>query len=384
MSPRIELFGADTINYLHWPANEEAQYAKKYLIPLIKDGPLSNIDNADVQMVALTLDALVIPLVISEERPDNSDVCSPYSHYVKYTLEEMAKRHGRVPLWLLKPLLLSMAVAVRAGHLDKVVYVNNWLFTTNPCLELSCSQIGEITTYLKQRYPDYAIIFRSVNRYTHKHFSDALRENKYKMVASRKVYILDPCSRAYAKNTNISRDCKLLENTPYDIIESDEFTDSDITRITKLYRDLYLRKHSLLNPQFNERFFSLTLKENIFTFKALKKNGQIDSFVAYYSKGGVMTGAVLGYDIDLPIELGLYRQAFAMLITAASEKGQLLNMSAGAGSFKVYRGASPCIEFDAIQDHHLPYHRRLAWYCLMAGGIFQRLNVANVAKWRWR
>lgn len=381
MSPRIDIFGADTIHYLHWPANEQAQYAKKYLIPLIKDGPLSYIDNANVQMVALTLDALVIPLIISDEKPGNSDVCSAYSHYVKYTLEEIAKRNGRVSQWLLKALLLPAAVVLRASHIDKVVYANNWLLTTNPCPELSSTQIEQITTYLKKRYPDYAIFFRSVNKYTHKRFFDALRENGYKMVASRKVYILDPSSRAYAKNSNVSRDCKLLQNTPYDIIESDEFTDSDITRITKLYRDLYLRKHSLLNPQFNEKFFSLTLKENIFTFKALKKKGRIDSFVAYCSKGGVMTGAVLGYDIDLPIELGLYRQAFAMLITAASEKGQLLNMSAGAGSFKVYRGASPYVEFDAIYDRHLPYHRRLAGHCLLAGGIFQRLNINNLAKW---
>jgi|SRR5581483_6954738 hypothetical protein len=380
MIPRIEIFAADTIDCLHWPANEQAQYAKRYLIPLIKEGPLSYIDNADVQMKALTLDALVIPLVISEERPNNSDVCSPYSHYVKYTLEEMAKWKSRISQCFLKTLLSSVAVVLRATHLDKVVYVNNWLFTTNPCPELSSIQIGKITSYLKRRYPDYAIVFRSINRYTNKHFFDILRENKYKMVASRRVYIIDPSNKSYLKNENVRRDRNLLKSSTYEIVESSEFNEGDIARITQLYRDLYLKKHSFLNPQFNERFFSLTHKENIFIFKALKKNARIDAFVSYYSNGGVMTGALVGYDIDLPLELGLYRQTFAILMTEAMNRGQLLNLSGGAGLFKIFRGALSCIEYDAVYDYHLPYHRRLAWYCVLAGGIFQHLNVT---KWRW-
>ena len=95
-----------------------------------------------------------------------------------------------------------------------------------------------------------------------------------------------------------------------------------------------------------------------------------------------MTGSLLGYDIDLPPKLGLYRQAFAVLMSEASNRGQLLNLSAGAGLFKVFRGAQPCIEYDAIYDYHLPYYRRLAWYCLLAGGIFQRFNLSSAARQR--
>ena len=103
-----------------------------------------------------------------------------------------------------------------------------------------------------------------------------------------------------------------------------------------------------MNPQFNERFFALTLKARILDFIALKKEGRVDSFVAYYSQGGVLTGAAVGYDLELPIRLGLYRLAIGMLIAEARDRGQLLNLSAGVGSFKVFRGASPCVEFDAV------------------------------------
>jgi hypothetical protein len=381
MPPRIAVVGADTIMSVHWPANEQAQRAARYLIPLIRDGPTAYIDNADVRVMALTLDTLVLPLVVSEEKPGNADVCSPYAHYVRYTLEELAKRQSRAAHRFYRPVLLSAACALRASHLDKVVYVNNWLLATNPSPDLSAGQIGEITQYLSRRYPDHGIVFRSVNRLTHPRFADALREGSYRMVASRKVYLLDPSSKAHSNRDNVRRDTRLLSRSAYDAVGPDDFTDADIARVTKLYRSLYLKKHSRLNPQFNERFFSLTLKANILTFRALKKNGQINSFVAYYSQGGVLTGAALGYDLEAPIRLGLYRLAMGMLIAEARDRGQLLNLSSGAGSFKVLRGASPCVEFDAVYDRHLPYRRRLAWRCLEAGGILQHPNVARWLGW---
>src|SRR5438445_12980139 len=108
-APSVAIFGVDTIDRLCWPADLEAQYAKKYLIPFIKNGPLSYVDNADVRMLALSVDDLVLPLVISEETPGNSDMCSLYSHYVTYTLEEMAKRNDGLS-HLLKPLISAVAV----------------------------------------------------------------------------------------------------------------------------------------------------------------------------------------------------------------------------------------------------------------------------------
>ncbi len=381
MLTRISVVGADTIGSVHWPANEQAQRAARYLTPLIREGATAYVENADVQVMALTLDSLVLPLVVSEEKPGNADVCSPYAHYVRYTLEEMAKRQSRAAHRVYRPILLAVGRALRASHLDNVVYVNNWLLSTNPYPDLSARQLGAVTQFLSRRYPDHAIIFRSVNGLIHPRFSDALREGHYRMVASRTVYLLDPSSTAYSNRDNARRDNRLLTRSAYHPVGSDEFSDADVARATDLYRGLYLQKHSRLNPQFNERFFSLTLKANILSFRALKKNGQIDSFVAYYSQGGVLTGAAVGYDLGLPIKLGLYRQAIGMLIAEARDRGQLLNLSAGAGSFKLLRGASPCVEFDAVYDRHLPYHRRLAWRCLAAGGILQHPGVARWLRW---
>lgn len=378
MNTRVEIFDANTIDDLQWPENESAQRAKKYLIPFVKHGPRFYIDNADVRMVVLTLDATVIPLVISEEKSINSDVCSPYSHFVNYTLDEINKGkwgHGRS---LLKALVLGSAFVFRATYLDRSVYVNNWLLSTNPCPELSAGQIGEITSHLTKRFADHAIIFPSVNPRTHENFFDALRERQYKMVPARTVYLFDASQESSRMHENLKRDRKLLRDSPYAVIGACELTNDDIRRMTKLYRDLYLKKHTPLNLQFNENFISLIIKENIFTVRALKKNGRIDAFVSFYVNGEVMTGSLIGYDMDLPSHLGLYRQAFAILMTEASNHGKLLNMSGGAGLFKILRGGVPQVEYQAVYDRDLPYYRRLGWDCVRAGGIFQHAKV-----WKW-
>jgi hypothetical protein len=58
--------------------------------------------------------------------------------------------------------------------------------------------------------------------------------------------------------------------------------------------------------------------------------------------------------IGMRKELGLYRQAFALFINEAVQRRQIMNLSAGAGSFKMLRGVAPYIQYDAVSD-------RLMW-----------------------
>ena len=69
-----------------------------------------------------------------------------------------------------------------------------------------------------------------------------------------------------------------------------------------------------------------------------------------------------------PARLGLYRMALMDQVLLAERSGQLVNLSGGAGAFKLQRGAEPVREYDAIFDGHLPRHRRLPWRILSLEG----------------
>lgn len=367
----VKIIAASELAELPPPQHESARRARRYLEPLIQQGASAFVDNADVLMLAIAVGGEVMPLVVSDEKPGNSDVCSPYAHYVSYTLAEMARKRRILTRTISRPTVFCIGAALRAAHLDRVVYVNNWLLPTNPSPRLSAGDVGEIVSCLEVRYPDRAIVFRSVNPRTQPVFHEALRANKSKLVASRKVYLVDASNDEYTLHEGVRRDSRLLKATPYETVGPGSLADSDITRITQLYRNLYLIKHNALNPQFNERFFRLVIREDIFKVRALRMDGRIDAFVSYYSDDRVMTGAMLGYDTGMPRKLGLYRLAIAMLMDAARERQLLLNLSGGVGSFKMLRGAVPCIEYDAVFDRHLPRRRRIAWNVLRFGASFQ-------------
>ncbi len=347
--------------------------ASCYIASLVKRGPVSYVDNAKVRMEALVIDEKVLPLVISERVEGNSNVCSAYAHYFEYAFQEFAKRYGRVPLGLLKAPRSLLGALLRSGSIDRVVFVNNWLLTTNPPHGLSSAQIAALTTYLTRRYPDYAIVFRSLNPLSDPRDLDALRANRYRLVPSRRVYLLDARNQRYLEHRDVRRDLGKLRKTQYSIVDIPEVIVPHVARMAALYRDLYLGKHSALNPQYNADFFALTLKDRFMTYRAFVEDGRIDAFVSYFIKDGVMTASLLGYDRNRPRRLGLYRLAFALLIEEAAKRKVLLNLSAGAGDFKMLRGAVPVQECDAVYDRHLPVHRRLPWACVRIATRLGRL-----------
>jgi hypothetical protein len=336
--------------------------ASCYLASVIGRGPASYIDNANVRMEALLIDEKVLlPVVISDRVPGNSNVCSPYAHYFEYAFHELAKRHGKIPVGLLKAPRSLLGALLRSGSIDRVVFVNNWLLTTNPRHGLSAAQIATLSAYLTRRYPDSAIVFRSINPLADPSGLEALRTNNYCLVASRRIYMLATGSPAYLERSNVQKDFQQLRKTPYSIIYGPEALAPHITRITELYRDLYLGKHSVLNPQYNGDFFSLTLKEGFLTYRALIQNGRVDAFISYYVDDGLIMAALFAYDLNRPRQLGLHRTAFALMIREAAKTHAWLNLSAGTGYFKVLRGAEPVQEYDAVYDRHLPANRRVPW-----------------------
>ena len=104
-----------------------------------------------------------IPALVVEAGRELSDVCSPISRYVSYPFEE-ARRWARP--WQ-RPLLNAGAGLLGNGlrklGLERAVYVNNWLLSTNPPLRLNRPQIAALTRWLAGEFSDHAIVYRTVN-----------------------------------------------------------------------------------------------------------------------------------------------------------------------------------------------------------------------------
>ncbi|HXW62190.1 MAG TPA: hypothetical protein VEJ45_06300 [Candidatus Acidoferrales bacterium] len=336
---------------------------------LMRYGVPSYIENANVSMKALIIDRRIFPLAINTGTSQgcSSYVCSPYAHYLSYTTEEFAKRHSLVSASLLRALALPFGGFLRSVGIDRVAFINNWLFSTNPSAELSYEQIRAATMRVLEEYPDFAIVFRSVNSLLDQSLCKSLIENGYRLVRSRRVYVLDARNRRHFERYNTQTDLKFLSKSSYSVITCQDKLEQSASRMAELYQALYLSKHSPLNPHLNAQFFHLALREKILTFVGLGKDGRIDGFVTYFVQGDRMTGAVLGYDLGMPQKIGLYRMLVAILIAEASQQGHRLNLSGGVGHFKMLRGALPVEEYDAVYDRHLRGGRRLAWGALRMG-----------------
>ncbi len=127
----IEVLDADNMARLPRP-DGSPDAARCYIASVVRRGPRAYVDNANVRMDALVIDEKVLPLVISERVEGNSNVCSAYAHYFEYPFQELARRYRRVPFGLLRAARSLPGALLRSGSIDRLVFVNNWLLTTNP------------------------------------------------------------------------------------------------------------------------------------------------------------------------------------------------------------------------------------------------------------
>ncbi|MEM9195986.1 MAG: hypothetical protein AAGF12_42865, partial [Myxococcota bacterium] len=79
--------------------------------------------------------------------------------------------------------------------------------------------------------------------------------------------------------------------------------------------------------------------------------------------------------------LGLYRRLMALAFEETLTHKLLLNLSAGAGSFKRLRGGEPELEHTVVFTAHLARRRRAAWRLLatlaqrIGGPLLTRLEL---------
>ena len=381
----FQIYTAGTLNTL--PLGLQAKHPVTYswLKAMMTQGTSRFFENIDTEVHAISDGNFLFPITLTQgiQSPPNAYVCSPTAHYIDYTLAEMDIEMQDHPLLKrsLYPLVYGLGGVLKALNFEKVVYVNNWLLSTNLYPDFDLNILKALSTYLTKQYPDSALVFRSINPSLNPLLWQALKQADYLPILSRQVYSLDPRSGEHRKKRSLKEDRRLVRKSPYRWLRGKEITAQDIPRLRYLYDDLYLRKYSYINPQFNETFIRESLAKGWLTFYALHKDGQIDGVLGYFERNGVFTTPFFGYDTHLPQNLGLYRLLTYKLIEEAEQHQWVLNCSSGVASFKKTRGCQASLEYMMVYTQHLPRTRQLPWGLLeqacryVAEPVIQRLGL---------
>ena len=357
--PPFQLFSRTDLDTLPWPDSEDGAYAASYLAPFLKNGAQPYIRNIhQTEMLVALAGGCIFPLTLTRYHPHNAYTVSPYNHYISYGGSEEVHRLKNPPIEkVIQLLLLPIAAYFQASRFDQVVYVNNWLLSTNLYPRLDEPAVAALAEHLPHLFPDRAIVFRSVDR--NPLLFNSLQSRGFKMVLSRQVWYMDPQHALHTRQ--VKEDQRVLRRHPYQVVAGQDLSDADCERAVALYNQLYVNKYSPYNPQFTPEFFKLARDQNLLHFRGLRLDDRLDGIMGFFTRNGLMTQPVFGYDTSLPQETGLYRLLTLLTLQEGLQRGLTVHASAGVGRFKKLRGGQSAIEYHAVYDRHLPAHRRAPW-----------------------
>lgn len=350
---------------LHAPADS---LAARYVRGFSQNGGISNV-SAGMALLESPSRDWVVSINDGNERADNCYVVSPLAAYGGYALAELQRLRRPCLAWPLKSLVVAVQGLLRMARLDKVVWVNNWLLSTNLYPEhLDPSELAQLTGFLRARFTDHTLGFRSINDFSNPGLRQALQALGYRSVPSRQVYLFDGRAgpqAGFLRRHNTRLDATLLRRSGYEIVPGEALLDPDFERLEYLYNLLYLRKYSLLNPHYSAHWMRRGQREGWLVLRALRSpQGRIDGVVGWFAHPSGLSAPIVGYDTALPQRTGLYRLLTQLCLQEAVERRELLNFSAGAAGFKRLRGGQPQIEYSLVYVAHLPWPRRFAWTVL--------------------
>jgi hypothetical protein len=322
-------------------------------------------------MKLLDTGRFIFPVSVNngDEPANNSYVVSPLTTYTGYAVDELRRMDRPLVSWPANRIINFVGRRLKAARIDQLVQINNWLLSTNlyPC-NWDGGDLAELKHFMIDSFPEHAIAFRSLNRFSNATLIDRLKSLKFVAIPSRQVYLFDARDGKKAEflgrhNTRI--DAKLLQKTSYEVVSGGDLSADDFPRLEQLYNQLYLEKYSSLNPQLSAEWLRHGQRDGWLKLHVLRTaDNRIDGVVGWFSNECILTAPIVGYDTSLPQSLGLYRLITQMCLQESVKRRCILNFSSGASLFKRHRGGRPEIEYSMVFVDHLAAGRARAWRML--------------------
>lgn len=373
---KIQFYFKENYHELVWGSNELSHYLKAYFEPLILGNISEYISNISATPFIIKCGDLLMPGILPGKRID-CYVSSPYSQYITYAIAELQEIDSAAARSILKFFLKTLGSFAKLCDINKVVYVNNWLLSTNLYPNIEEDDLIGIKEKLKELYPDRVIIFRSLNDKCNTDLMAKLTKLGASRTLSRQVYVSDPFEKKYLERKDFHKDRKFLAKSKLKRIK-EGFSDKEIESIKRLYDKLYIDKYFDLNPQFTFKYFKNAVENNLFNFQLLSDGDKPKAVLGYFNRNGQMTTPIFGFDTDAPPKEGLYRLISSILMHESEEHSLILNQSSGAAHFKRQRGAFPFIEYNYYFAKHVGLKQRLIWKVLSS--MLNTLGVYTLKK----
>lgn len=306
-----------------------------------------------------------VPVSLNHTEYGNSYVCSPYTAYISYAKDELGLLNNRLLESLLAVLIRMAGGFLKAARINRTLSINNWLVSTNLIPDWDLAQLQADTESLSKAHPGHSLSIRSLNEAHHGDLMTELAHQGWLLIPARQVYLFDPeSSQKWWKRSHTKKDQALLRKveagkTSLHRVFPEQLRREDFEQIHQCFHQLFIEKHSNYNPQFSTEYLYWLHKKGLVAFHGFRDDtGRIVASIGLFIQQNTITTPIVGYDTTLPKSLGLYRLLMAVLLKETYERGQPMNLSSGAGSFKRARGGAPTLEYTAFYCTHLPWHRR--------------------------
>ncbi|MBJ7450057.1 MAG: hypothetical protein JHC93_06860 [Parachlamydiales bacterium] len=327
------------------------------------NGPRALFSNCDCPMIALKSRDTLLPLLFNSPGKDQAYLIST-QQYLNYAKEELAHIKSSSLRFCYKQLIGVLSGILKLCHIDRTLQINNWLFPTSLYPELDGKQVGDITSYLMNKFPRKALWWRSVSPFIDPVLFKTLEDMGAKKLFARPAFYFDSQTPQVFQKRHLKQDLELLQKFEGRVLQNYDFLPKDYARIADLHNQLQCKKYSELNPILSPLFVQVAIESGFMQISALEIDGVIEAVYGSYTINNVMTAPLFGYNTDKPQELGLYRLLTALSIQESHLGQKIYHMSGGAGEFKQRRGAQSHDEYHFIFDDHLSKKQQVGWSLL--------------------